>query len=664
MFVPKYGEIFLGTSKKKEGIYVDIVDISEVGIGDLIRIPLEEGGYFFASTGQSMDSPVFKVMSKTDSGDDVELELQVMEVLAPYSLFYGEKSDHNKVLKALEVGPAVIRQVSVPWLIYTLSTDDVVERIAIDEISETGTIEVNSKKDRQNRCPNPVFGSIKLKEPIASAKFLLSHRPHNGVLELDEDAGTWIYLCTIGKDRNDHFEITIWDVETGAYAVQVVHIWGKCNAITRVTGVVDLAEGAIVSLSGIEAYHGALPVTGTITLSGDEIKVKIDPNSTVSLTGLENAGVLFVELTGLEGGYLPITGTVDLAADATVSISGLNTHDGAFFVELTGLEGGYLPITGTVGLDADATVSISGLNTHDGAFFVELTGLQEGYLPITGTVGLDADATVSISGLNTHDGAFFVELTGLEDGYLPITGTVNLAADATVSISGVDVHDGAFFVELTGLQEGYLPITGTVNLATDATITISGVNTHDGALIVELTGIKEPIDVTLKPIPLTAETVQLETLGGDTIFLPASNYRRQFTPLTTGHPISGLSSYTYLILINNLDQLSNVSFVVIEELEYTIGTNNYFAYTTNQSPEHLLPNVDPYAIRLSNSTPDPDAISSRVSILAQIEELTYRDNASYKQPALVTHDVELEVEISAEAYLILKREDIIDIGEG
>jgi len=392
---------------------VDIVDVSEIEIGDLIRIPLEMGGYLFASTGQSMDSPVFKVMNKTDSGVDIELELQVMAVLAPYSLFYSEKSDHNKVLKALEVGPAVIREALVPWLVHTLPADDVVERITIAEISETGTIEVDPKKDRQNRCPNPIFGSVKLKQPVASAKFFLSHRPHNGVLELDEDAGTWIYLCTIGKDRNDHFEITIWDPETGAYEVQVVHIWGKCNAVTQVTGTVDLAEGATV---------------------------------------------------------------------------------------------------------------------------------------------------------------------------------------------------------------------------------------------------------TLKPIPLTTETVQLE-ITDDTLFLPASNYRRQFTPLTVAYPITDISSYTYLILINNLDHLTNVSFVVIEELEYSIGTETYFAYTTNQSPEHLLPNVDPYVLRLYNPTPDPDAISTRVSILAQIEELTYRDNASYQAPALVTNDVDFEVEISAAAYLILKREDIVEIEE-
>jgi len=537
-FTPKATEMALGVSEK-EGIYVEIVDINDVVIGDLILIPLKTGGYLFSSTGQPLDSPVFKVMSKEISEGAFVLELQVMEVLAPYSLFHGEKSDHNKVLKALEVGPAVVREASVPWLIYTLPEGEEVERITIDEITLTGTIEVDPKKDRQNRCPNPVFGSVKLKEPVASAKFLLSHRPHNGVLELDEDAGTWIYLCTIGKERNDHFEITIWDSETGAYGVQVIHIWGKCNAVTRITGTVDLAEGATVSL----------------------------------------------------------------------------------------------------------------------------TGLEDRFLQITGTVGLAADAMVSISGVDIHNGAFVVELTGLEEGYLPITGTVGLAADATVSISGVDIHDGAFVVELTGLEEGYLPITGTVNLAADATVSISGVNTHDGALVVELTGIKEPIDVTLKSIPLTAETIQLE-ITGDTLFLPASNYRRQFIPLTEAYPVNDLSAYTYLILIENLDQIDNVSFVVVEELEYTIGDNTYFAHTSNQSPEHLLPNEEPYTIRLYNPTPDPDAISSRVSILAQIEELTYRDNASYQSPALVTHDIDFEVEISAAAYLILKREDTTDDEEG
>ena len=363
---------------------------------------------------------------------------------------------------------------------------------------------------------------------------------------------------------------------------------------------------------------------------------------------------------------MPVTGMVGLDPDAKVSISGVEAFDGALSVALTGLQDGLLPITGSVSLD----------------------GLGDGALPITGTVTLETDTTITLSGMvdgsfpvylsgiDSLDGNLFVQLSGLQDGRLPVTGIVGLDPDATVAISGVETFDGSLSVALSGLQDGLLPITGIVGLDANAAVSLSGLPLHedgslavsltplvDGLLAVQISGtptvlLEEPIDVYLRPVPVTVQTIPLTVLKDEvteTVDLVASNYRQKLTPLTEGFDVRGLSTYTYLVMIEDLFGLENISFVVVEELAYEVEGLKYYTYTHNRSPEHLLPFNG--ALRLQVTMPDPDAIESRLALMAQIEDLKYRDNASYRHPALVVHEYEMPIQIEAKAYLIVKSEE-------
>ena len=379
---------------------------TEINLDDLIMISNDDNEYMFIEAA-GIRTPVFKVKNIDMVGDDYELTLRPMEVFFPESL-YRILSGDEKILKALFDKFAAAKEIDPSAdFTYLISAVATVTLLEISEINSDATWKVEQRVDRVNRCPNPTFGSVEITDPPANLEVILTHGPHNGEIEFGPSPFQWTYLCWVGKSRNDHFEITIWDAASGVWATQVVHIWDHCKK----------------------------------------------------------------------------------------------------------------------------------------------------------------SKTLNVNVINEN-----------------------------------------------------------------------------------------PIDTYSRPIPLTTEVMQVSILD-DPITLKASNYKQILTPITEVVDVSNYNSYTYLIQIEDLYGLENVSFIAVEELGYDLGEQTpSFTYTSNQSPAHLLP--FPGLIRLQNSNPDPDAISSRVCLMAKIEDLQYRDNASYQQPALVAHDLELEIEITATVQLLAKAEEI------
>ena len=389
------------------------LDISLVQLDDLIMIPQGVNAYMFLEIA-GIRTPVFKVKNIDVTGGDYDLTLRPMEILFPEPL-YRILSGNEKILKAILDKYATAKELDqVTDFTQLITSGTLVTSPEISEVSSVATWEIAEHVDRVNRCPNPTFGTIKVTNPPVNLEVIVTHKPHNGVIEFEPTPFQWTYLCWVGKSRNDHFEITIWDADSGVWATQVVHIWDHCQK----------------------------PKTLDVNITNEVINVE------------------------LEG----------------------------------------------------------------------------------------------------------------------------------------------------------------------------------------------PIDTIIRPIPLTTEVIPVTVLK-EPITVKASNYQRILTPITEAVDVRLYNTYTYLIQIEDLYDLDHVSFIAVEELGYDLdGETLSWTYTDNQSPGHLLPFSG--LIRLQNLTPDPDSVGSRISIMARIEDLKYRDNASYQQPTLVAHDMELEIEIIATVKLLAKTEDI------
>ena len=240
------------------------------------------------------------------------------------------------------------------------------------------------------------------------------------------------------------------------------------NTITPTTGIVNLTEGSIASLTN-DANAGATTVTGgqvvgTTTINGGTVQVN---DTTVDMNALELAGT-----TTVDGGILTVTAG-DVGAVVNDGPTDLGDANDADEVIING-GGTVASLVNNTGETLVNGGEILGLSTINGGSLDVDEGIVGAITNAGGVVEL-ADGTIASLTQNATGTETNVDGTGATvNGLIDIdTGTLNiLSPNSVLANGGIDMASGTI-LNLSGAANGNVTNAGTLNV-TGTTGSIGG----------------------------------------------------------------------------------------------------------------------------------------------------------------------------------------------
>ena len=293
-------------------------------------------------------------------------------------------------------------------------------------------------------------------------------------------------------------------------------------------GTVTVGNGKALTLSGVVSGSNTLTKTGSgsLTLSGSNTYTGATTVSDGTLVaGHNNAlGTTAAGTTVSSGATLAVASGVTLAENLTVSGTGVSS---AGALQVTS---GSATVSGTVAMAADTTIGVSGTG-------LTLSGVISG----ANNLAKSGGGALTLSGTGTYTGT-----TTVGAGTLVVTGTLNGASAGAVTVgndgtlAGTGTVNGGLTVQSGGTLSpgiagtdsgvGTLTVNGGLTIQSGGTLAVDLVSTssHDK---VDVTG---TVDVNNATLTAGGSYTPVKTSGGDSFIIIANDGSDAVTGTFTG----------------------------------------------------------------------------------------------------------------------------------
>lgn len=370
-------------------------------VNDLVMISNCRRTYLFVNYDiDRNESPVFKVISRKVEYGELCLELRVLKVIYPQSLFNSD-NDRANMLRAIHEGLAVLKETEV-IIRFSIGRTHQIEPVNLKVVLKVNPIETKECVKINGDWEEGIVSRFMLeKRPNQRYQYFISRKPDKGKLDIDGRTGDWRYIGNNQDNEKDSFELTVWD-GLGGWATQKVVLQCKQS----------------VPIDEVKILNTSLPVLVDQPLQ-DYVDVPLVNSSDVNILNIvQNRANPQIELTPSTilseslSNPIEISGVGDLVSGAAIEISEIPLVDLSPSMILSESLSSPIEVSGVDDLVSGAAVGISCISLVELTSSTILSLNLSDPIEVNGVLDLVPRAMVAINGTPTILLEEPVEITG------------------------------------------------------------------------------------------------------------------------------------------------------------------------------------------------------------------------------------------------------------